>query len=207
MSAHTDTHRRPTRRAAWIAAIAAVPVALLVSGLAVAGGSYSAFSATTSNPTNNWTTGSVILSDDDGSNSGPGVAMFTASNLKPGSTGTKCIAVTSTGTLASAVKLYATAAATGTLGSYVQLSVEQGTGGGYSSCTGFTSASTLYTGTVSGFASAYTGYSNGIATWSPTGSGSESRVFRFTYTIDSATPNTLQSATAGLGFTWEAQNS
>src|SRR3712207_7319239 len=41
------------------------------------------------------------LSDDDS-----GSAMFTATGLKPGSTGTKCIQVTYGGSLAAAVKLY-----------------------------------------------------------------------------------------------------
>src|SRR5262245_56233961 len=86
---------------------AAVPMAVLASGGLVWQSSYSAFSATTSNPTNNWTAGTVALSDDDSN-----TAMFTASNLKPGATGTKCIAVTSTGSLASTVKLYGTSYAT-----------------------------------------------------------------------------------------------
>src|SRR4051794_4529260 len=71
---------------------AAVPAAVLASGALVWQSSYSAFSATTSNPTNNWTAGTVALADDDSN-----TALFTATNLKPGSTGTKCIAVTSTG--------------------------------------------------------------------------------------------------------------
>ena len=71
-------------------------MAVLASGGLVWQSSYSAFSATTSNPTNNWSAGTVALSDDDSN-----TAMFTASNLKPGATGTKCIAVTSTGSRAS----------------------------------------------------------------------------------------------------------
>jgi hypothetical protein len=199
--------RRPSVRAARIAAFAAIPAAVILSGALIAGGSYSAFSATTQNPTNNWTTGTVALTDDD-SNS----AMFTATGLKPGSTGTNCITVTSTGTLASAVKLYATSTATGTLAPYITLKVEQGTSSGangtsFGSCSNFTSQSTLYTGLASTFSTTYTGYSNGLATWSPTGSGSEYKAFRFTYTVDPTLTNTYQGATAGLGFTWEAQNS
>ncbi len=82
--------------AAWIA----IPAALVASGIVVGTASYSAFSATTSNPTSNWSAGNVNLTDDDNN-----VALFTATGLKPGSTGTNCIAVTSTGSLPSTVKL------------------------------------------------------------------------------------------------------
>ncbi len=82
---------------------AAVPVAVLACGGLVWQSSYSAFSATTASPTSNWAAGSVALADDD-----TNAAMFNASNLKPGSTGSKCIVVTSSGSLASTVKLYAT---------------------------------------------------------------------------------------------------
>ena len=82
---------------------AAIPAAVLASGAMVWQSSYSAFSATSASPTNNWSAGTVALSDDDSN-----TALFTATNLKPGATGVKCIAVTSTGSLASTVKLYGT---------------------------------------------------------------------------------------------------
>lgn len=197
-------HSRIRTAAKW----GVVPVSILVSGLMVWQSSYSAFSSTTSNPTSNWTSGTVALSDDDA-----GTALFTASALKPGSTGTKCIVVTSAGTLASAVKLYATTySTTNALGSYVNLVVDEGTGGTFSSsgptsCTGFTSGGNDFTGTLAAFAAAKTSFSNGVSSWAPTGSGSESKTFRIAYTIDAATPNSAQGGTAAVGFTWEAQNS
>lgn len=175
-----------------------VPVAIVVSGALVWQSSYAAFSSTTNNPTSNWTTGTVALSDDDS-----GSALFTATGLKPGSTSEKCILVTSTGTLASAVKLYATGL-TGTLGTDIDLVVEEGTPGTFSSCSTFTGSS-LYNGTVAGFAGASTSFATGVGAWAPTGSGSASKTFRFTYTVKPS--STLQGATAGVGFTWEAQNS
>jgi hypothetical protein len=197
-------HSRIRTAAKW----GAVPVSILVSGLLVWQSSYSAFSSTTSNPTSNWTTGTVALTDDDA-----GSALFTASALKPGSTGTKCIVVTSSGSLASAVKLYGTTySTTNALGSYVNLVVDEGTGGTFStsgptSCTGFSSGGNDFTGTLAAFAAAKTGFGNGVSSWAPTGSGSESKTFRITYTIDAATPNSAQGGTAAVGFTWEAQNS
>ncbi|MCJ1715806.1 CalY family protein [Microbacterium sp. M1A1_1b] len=183
-----------------------IPVALVASGLVVSTASYSAFSATTANPTSNWSTGTVSLTDDDAN-----TALFTATNLKPGSTGTNCITVTSNGSLASAVKLYGTApSTTNALSSYVTLTVLQGTGGGFGSCSGFTPLSTngtLYSGTLAAFGSGSSNYATGIGTWTPTGATPESRVYQVTYTVASSTPNTAQAGSAALGLTWEAQNS
>jgi hypothetical protein len=137
--------------------------------------------------------------------------MFTAANLKPNSTGTKCIAVTSTGTLPATVKLYGTnPASSNGLSGYLNLTITQGSGGSSASCTGFTplaSGATVYTGTLAGFASTASTFATGLGSWAPTGTAAETRVFQFSYTLDPATPNTAQGGTAALGFTWEAQNS
>ncbi|TCL82343.1 hypothetical protein EDF31_10940 [Curtobacterium sp. PhB142] len=197
---------RVTPRAARLAAWIAIPAALVASGVVVSTASYSAFSATTVNPTSNWTAGSVALTDDDNN-----TALFTATGLKPGSTGANCITVMSTGSLASTVKLYGTnPATTNNLSGNINLQVEQGTGGGFGSCTGFTPAATggtLYNGTLAAFGTGSTNFAIGLGTWAPTGSASESRVYRFTYTVSSTAPNTVQGGTASLGLTWEAQNS
>src|SRR3954465_4259490 len=176
----------------------AVPIAILAGVLVSAGfvwqASYSAFFATTSNPTSNWAAGTVALSDDDSN-----TAMFNATGLKPGSTGTKCIAVTSTGSLPSAVKLYGTSpSTTNALSSSITLSVVQGNGGTFGSCTGFTplgAGSSVFSGTLASFGTTATGFANGLGTWAPTGTASETRVFQFTYTLDSAAPNTTQGGT------------
>jgi hypothetical protein len=192
-------------RSRWAVLVAGL-AGLVVSGGLVWQASYSAFSATSTNPTSNWSSGTVALSDDDAN-----TALFTASNLKPGATGTKCIAVTSTGSLPSTVKLYGTGAATtNALSTYINLTITQGTGGAFGSCTGFTplgTGSSVFSGTLAGFASSSTGFANGLGTWAPTGSGSETRVFQLVYTLDPAVPNSSQAGTAALGFTWEAQNS
>ena len=108
-------------------AATAIPAAVIASGGLVWASSYSAFSATTASPTNNWTSGTVALADDDAN-----TALFTASNLKPGATGAQCITVTSTGSLASTVKLYGTNyATTNDFASQLTLTVQQGTGGSF----------------------------------------------------------------------------
>ena len=194
---------RPTSRTAKIAAIAAAPVALIASGLIVSQASYSAYSATTTNPTSNWATGTVVLSDNDDN-----TAAFSADNLKPGATGSKCIVVTSSGTLASSVKLYTTnATTTNSLASHVNLSITQGTGGSLGSCDGYVSANSVYNGTLSGLTSSATDFSSGLGVWEPTGTGSETKTYQITYTVSGSAPDSTQGGTAAVGFTWEAQNS
>ncbi|HEU5271741.1 MAG TPA: hypothetical protein VFU36_17580 [Jatrophihabitans sp.] len=196
---------RPSRRAAWLLSAGTAAACAATGAAVVWQASYSAFSAPTSNPTSNWAAGTVLLADDDAN-----TAMFNASNLKPGSTGSKCIAVTSTGSLPSAVKLYGTGSSTtNALSSWITLSITQGTGGSFGSCTGFTplaSGSSVYSGTLASFASSATGYSNGLGSWTSSGSGSDTRVFQISYTFDPAAPNSTQGGTAAVGFTWEAQN-
>lgn len=196
-----------TVSAAKIAKLAVIPLALVASGLVVSQASYSAYSDATTNPTNSWTSGTVALSDDDSS-----TALFTATNLKPGSTGEKCIVVSSTGSLPAVVKLYGTGSATTkALSSSLNLTITQGSGGSFGSCTGFNPASTgasVYSGTVAGFASAATGYASGVGSWTTAGgTAAESRTYRVSYSLADNAPDSTQGGTASLGFTWEAQNS
>ena len=186
-------------------ALAIVPSAMLASGLIIAQASYAAFSATTSNAGNTWSAGSIAISDDDSD-----TALFTASGLKPGDTGTSCLVVTSTGSLPSSIKMYSTgAASTNALSSYLDIAVTQGTGGTAGDCTGFTpltSGPDVYSGSLADFGVRTTSFPTGAGSWRPTGGTSESRTFRVTYTLRAATPNTAQNGTASVGFTWEAQS-
>jgi hypothetical protein len=182
---------------------AAIPAAVLASGALVWQSSYSAFSATASNSTNNWSAGTVALTDDDSN-----TAMFNATNMKPGATGVKCIAVTSTGSLASTVRLYATSySTTNALAANINLKVEEGTGATTASCAGFTGASTLFDNPLSSFGTTKTSFATGLSSWAPTGTASETKSYRITYTLSATTPDTAQGGTAAVGFTWESQNS
>jgi hypothetical protein len=200
-----DVAVRPGARSARMVGAAAGLAGVAVSAAVVWHASYAAFSASTDNPTSNWAAGTVALSDDDSN-----TALFSANNLRPGATGSRCIAVTSTGSLPATVKLYGTGAATTkALSSYLTLSVTQGSGAG-ADCANFTplgSGASVYTGTVAGFAATATGFATGQGSWAPTGAGAETRVFQFSYTLAANTPDTAQGGTAALGFTWEAQNS
>jgi hypothetical protein len=186
-----------------LVAAVAVPAALLASGGMVWAASYSAFSATTSNPTNNWTAGTVALADSDSE-----TALFTATNLKPGATAAKCITVTSTGSLASTVKLYGTDyATTNGLAANLNLKVEEGSGSTNADCTGFTaSGAAIFDGTLTSFATTRTSFANGAGTWAPA-AGTQTKSYRVTYLLSANTPDTAQGGTAKVGLTWEAQNS
>lgn len=193
--------RRAVRRLSWLV----WPTAALVTIGLVAQASYSAFSSKVSNAGNNLTVGSVTLTDDDA-----GSTLLSLTNLKPGSSGSRCIAVTSSGSLASSVKLYtADASTTKGLATYVTLTVTQGTGAAFGSCSGFSalaSGSSVYTGTLAAFTSAATGYSSGVGSWSPTGNSAETRSFQFAYLVSTAIPDSAQGGSASFGLTWEAQN-
>jgi hypothetical protein len=202
--------RRPSRKIATVVSLVAIPAALAVSGLVVAQSSYSAYSATTVDPTSNWATVPVALTDDDAN-----TAAFTASNLKPGSTGSRCIVVSSTGSLPSSVKLYATGpTSTKNLAANINLNVTQGTGGSFGSCSGYTplaSGSSVYSGTLADLGTNATSYATGVGSWTPagvaTGGAAETRTYQITYTVSSAAPDSTQGGAASTGLTWETQNS
>jgi Camelysin metallo-endopeptidase len=190
---------RSARNARWLA----VPVGLVASSLLVWQASNAAFSGTTDNPGNSWNAGTVALSDDDGG----ATALFDVANLKPGSTGEKCITVTYSGTLDALVKLYAPSAS-GTLAQHLNLTVERGDGGSFGNCSGFVAdGSPQYTGTLLGFATAHTDFGNGWEAWTTATDPDKAKTYRFTYTLQNGTPDSEQGATASATFKWEAQNS
>ncbi|MDQ1135579.1 putative ribosomally synthesized peptide with SipW-like signal peptide [Microbacterium sp. SORGH_AS 1204] len=192
-----------TRRSSRITTAIALPAAVIAAGVLVSTSSYAAFSDTTANEQNTWRAGSVDLADD-----ATGRALFTVPNAKPGDGGVNCIAVTSTGSLASQVRLYAgDPQSTASLADHLVLTVEQGTGGGYGSCAGFTAEKTVFDGRLAGFGAAHSSFATGLATWSPTGAAAETRTFRLTWKLVDDAPNSVQGGTASTSFVWEAQNS
>lgn len=210
MSSSVVSRHRPTPRLRSALQYAVLPAALLASGAMVLQGSNAAFSATTANPNNSWAAGQVVLTDDDGGTTPTtGTAMFTATALKPGSTGTKCIQVSSTSTVESTLKLYTSAVTTtNALSSNLNLTIEQGSGATFASCTGFTPAATganVFTGTLASLGTSATGFATGVGTSTLTGT-SQTRSYRFTYTVDTNAPNTTQNGTAVATFVWEAQS-
>jgi len=189
-----DRDRRDVR-----AIVLAVILGLIGSGALVWQGTSAVFTATTANAANSWTLGTVTLADDDSA-----AALFSASGLLPASTGSNCITVTYSGNVATTVRLYASASAdAGSVAQYIDVTVQQGTGGGFGSCGAFVPSSTVYTGTLDNFTATSTAYGNGVGTWAP--SSPSSTVYKISYTLNAATPGNKQGAATTATFQWEAQ--
>lgn len=190
------------RRGVWN--LLAVVLGILVSGAVVLTTSRAAFSDTTANSANSFTTGTVDLIDDDS-----GSAAFTVTNMVPGGSVTRCILVTYQGTVPNpgAVRFYSGGLTdSGTLGSHLNLTVEEGTGGDFTSCTGFTPSATIESATLTQFNIDHTNYSNGAGAWDPS-STPESRTYRITVQLSSSAPSNQQGqSVTGLVFTWETQS-
>lgn len=186
---------------------ATVPLALLGSGALVLQASSAAFSGSTTNPGNTWEVGQVTLSDDDGGSSPTtGTAMFTATKLKPGSAGERCIAVTSQSTTSATLKMYVTnVVTTKSVSSHLDVTVDEGTGGSFGSCAGFVPAGKIFQGTLAGFA-ANGDYATAVGAYALSGTPPESRTYRITYTLSATAPDTIAAGTAGATFVWEARS-
>jgi hypothetical protein len=190
---------QPGRRR-WLIALSVSLGLVLGTGL-VWPSSQAALTAQTSNRGNGFNVGSVTLTDDDS-----GTAMFAVTGLQPGATGQKCVAVTYAGSIDASIKAFvAPGDLTGTgLGPYLNLTIEEGTGGSFGSCTGFTPATSDFSGTLAGFAGGSTSSANGVGTFTPTGGSGATTVYRFAYTV--ADTNAAQGRTATVRFSWEATN-
>lgn len=201
--------KTPSRRTQKIAGISAAPIAVLLAGGLVWQASQAAFSATTRNAGNAWSTGQVALTDDD-----LGRAAFTAENIVPGQTGQKCIVVTSNSNVAGEVRAYLqnlSGSAQG-LEDHITLTVEQGTGGSFDDCTGFTPAGDTLPGqSLEQLALTHTDFATGGAAWQTTGTAGESHTYRGTWTFDTTGMtqreiDALQGATISVDLVWELQS-
>lgn len=213
---------RTTRRR--VARAAAPAAGLLAAGLLVWQGSYAAFSATTGNTADAWSTGSLALQNNGGTGTfaGSTTALFRGTvagqpenNIKIGSTGTKCITVESSGSLAGNLKMYA-GAITGTnattLAPNLALTVDAvgvtAATNIASNCTGF--PTTGLTSVASNVALSAFPTSYATATTSmPVAAGTARVAYRITWTLNTTgTPagdNALQNSSAQADLTWEIQ--
>jgi hypothetical protein len=169
-------------------------------------GAYSAFTATTTNSGNTITAGTVQVGQHAGA-----IELYNSSGAGPGSgPAARCVRIQYTGSLAAAVKFYRTGAISN--GDTFNLVVERGSGlttlNNTMSCAGFTSAATVFNGTLDTFATTYAGGYDGKAggaAWNQ----NDTVDYRFTITVvDDTTPNAHTSAltTGSHAFVWEARN-
>jgi hypothetical protein len=90
--------------------------------------------------------GTISLVDDDA-----GAALFDFSDMAPGRPIVRCIEVIYEGSILPVDMILATESI-GDLGAYLDLSIEEGIGGGFDSCEGFVATTPLFTGTLTQFA-------------------------------------------------------
>ncbi|MGY1856171.1 hypothetical protein [Modestobacter sp. SYSU DS0290] len=145
-------------------------------------------------------TGTVVLSDDAGG------TMFTIPDLKRGGTGTRCITVTSTGTVPASVRMYVTGRSDSNgLADALRLTVRIGTGGGYADCAGFRSNASVYDGTLAAFPADR--WADGRGDWTTSGDpAGDQRTYEITYTLPVNSPGRVQGGSATVTFVWEAQS-
>ncbi len=168
-------------------------------------GSRAAFVDTADNTGNSFTAGTVDLVDDDSA-----TVLFNVSNMVPGDSSTNCIVVTYQGTIVdpAAVKLYGSGYTDSSdLANWLNVTIEEGTGGSFGSCVGFTLENTIETGgDLIAFGTTHKNYATGAGVWDPAGTP-ESKTYRFTFALDGATPDSEEGASVtALGFTWEVSS-
>jgi hypothetical protein len=189
----------PSRRAARLGLAGCALVALVISTVLVWQSAYANFTDSAPAISTTLGTGTLTLSDDDAAGT-----MFAVGRLKPGATGTRCIKVSVAGTAPASVRLYGTGRSGNRgLDASLQLTVRAGTGGSTSSCTGFSSTATVYSGTLAGFTAG--DFASGLGSWTTTGA-SATRTFQFTYQLSTTAPTSAQGGSAALDFVWEAQS-
>ena len=137
--------------------------------------------------------------------------MFTLTGMVPGTTATRCINVTYTGSAPANVRLYGAVAGTG-LATYLNTVVDVGTGatGGTGfNCTGFNATDVnAYNNTLATFGTTHTNYGNGNGTNFAAATTGTVRSYRVTVTLPDtpAVSAGAQGLNANATFTWEAQN-
>lgn len=205
-----STTPKPKKTRTVIAALA-TPVAVIAAGALVYQASYAAFTGSTNNTGNEWSTGSVNLTDDDN-----GVAMFRITNLLPGQAGADCIKVTANASVPSIVKGYTVspdiANAKG-LENRIKIDLHSGTGGSFRDCTGFTPDDTIIEDIpLSYLMTEVTDFDSAEGEWIIPGTGgSEEKTYQISYEFDTAGMtqpqiDALQGAKVGVGLQWEMQS-
>jgi hypothetical protein len=211
MTTDSDTKQRRRRRALRAAAPAA---GLLAAGLLVWQGSYSAFSATTDNSNDSWSSGTLVLQNNGGAAAYAvsTTATFNEANLKPGSTATKCITVKSTGSLAGTMKFYRSSLADSapSLGAQIQLTIDMAPTAVdvLANCATFPAAGVTNVTANTAITALPVTYATGLGS-TAVAAGTQLVAYRIAYTFAStgttAGDNALQGKTMTAGFTWEIQ--
>jgi spore coat-associated protein N len=169
-------------------------LALVLVAVGVAVGSGADFSASSANPGNTFTAGDLTMS-----NSKEGVAILTASNMKPGDTTSGTVDIENTGSLAGDFTLTRSALSnsdgSNPMSAKINLVIEDC--GTDATCDG--SDTVVFSGTLTGMGSS----PYALEEFSP----GESHRYEFTATFDSSAGNAYQGDNTSATFTWDAVQS
>lgn len=193
------------RNPAWMFRLAVAALALFLVSALIVTTSRGAFTTTTDNAGNSFAAGNVVLTDDDLT-----ATRFTVTDMEPGETITRCIVVTYSGSVdPTFVKFYSGGYTdSGNFADYLNVTIDEGVGGTYVDCTGFTEddVGAEFTNTLTQFDTLHTNYGNGVGEWDPSASG-QFKTYQITVELDGATPNAEQDESVSvLTFTWEVQS-
>lgn len=198
---------RALHRVAPVKLLASLATVTLLGIVGVAG-TQAALSDTTDNPGNEANAGEIDLSDNDS-----GGFLYQVDNAVPGDPPTEaCIRVSYTGTpdLGSTVELYL-GTPIGDVGPYVGLSIDVGssTSTVFPDCTGFSSARTLYTGTLSDFQAQHGSAGSGVP-YSPNGTDpwfdGDTVVYRVTVSLRDVPRPSGANFSGPHTYTWRADS-
>ena len=180
-----------------------VTAGIVASSLIMWRSSDAAFTATTSNGSDSFSTGSVVIADNDSGTAPVQPHEHEAGRHRLG---------LHPGHLQRHARRRGQAVRLGgghhqRVSSYITLQIEESTGNGtttFPSCAGLGAVATLFNSTMASFGSSNATYATGVSSWAP--SGAASRDYRITYTLSDTAPNGTMSSTASMTLTWEAQN-
>lgn len=170
-------------------AFAAAVAALLIATLVVSR-SDGALTAEGTTAASALSSGTISLADDD-----EGRSLFDLGAMAPGRPVTRCLEVVYDGTILP-VELAMRSESAGTLTSFLDVSVEEGTGGTFEDCTGFRATKPVFAGTLDDLTD---------AGWLPLGrmvNTGDSRTYRVRIELQDTADALGQSARAE--FVWEA---
>ncbi|EON23157.1 MULTISPECIES: hypothetical protein [Nocardioides] len=198
---------KPSRRAQKLLVGATTPVAVVCAAAMVYQASYAAFSGQTRNSGNDWSTGSVNLTDDDN-----GSARFQVANLLPDQTDDKCIKVTANASVPSTVKGYAVNPVPSNTGleNRIKVTIEDGTGGTFADCTGFQPQTVLVPDYTLAQLAQANNWESGVGGWTVP-AGTSSKTYRITWRFDTAgmtqaQVDQLQNSRTGIDIQWEMRS-
>jgi hypothetical protein len=201
--------KKPSSRAQKIMVAATTPVAVIAAGALVYQASYAAFTGQTRNSGNEWSTGSVRLTDDDN-----GQARFRVANMLPGDSETKCIKVTADASVPSTVKGFTINPVTSVQGleNRLLITIVAGNGGTFADCTGFTALADANNGVIVADAplsmvSQKNTFETALGGWDVP-AGVSNRTYQITWEFDTtgmsqAQIDQLQGAKTGVDIQWE----